>query len=246
MSFGSRLYTATRSFVRPPSQECVDRILVVEDDLAIQKILKRLFEVEGFAVEMCLDGRAGLDSFYANPPSATILDLRLPKLSGQHLCQEMKTAAPSIPIIILSTSSEVFDKVLLLDMGADDYVTEPFSPRELLARLRVALRRKRPARANQVVFDGIVVDFEKVQVTRTGTSVVLTAHEFNTLQLLVQNPDRVITRAELLKQVCGHEDGCTTRTIDNHIMKIRHKLENDPSCPTHFRTVHSVGYRFAP
>lgn len=245
MSFGSRLHS--NNVIREPrSSGLADRILVVEDDLAVQKILKRLFQVVGFAVEIHSDGRAGLDSFYANPPSATILDLRLPKLSGEYLCPEMKAAAPSIPIIVLSTSVEVSDKVLLLDMGADDFVTMPFSPQELLARLRVALRHsKRPAGASQVVFDGVLVDFEKVEVTRNGTSVVLTAHEFNTLQFLVQNPHRVITRAELLKEVCGYEDGCTTRTIDNHVMKLRHKLENDPSCPTHFRTVHSVGYRFA-
>ena len=245
MSLGSRLH-GNHVICEPRSSGLADRILVVEDDLAVQKILKRLFQVEGFAVEIHSDGRAGLDSFYVNPPSATILDLRLPKLSGEYLCPEMKAAAPSIPIIVLSASGEVSDKVLLLDMGADDYVTMPFSPRELLARLRVALRHnQRPARASQVVFDGVVVDFENVEVTRNGTSVVLTAHEFNTLQLLVQNPDRVITRAELLKEVCGYEDGTTTRTIDNHIMKLRHKLENDPNCPIHFRTVHSVGYRFA-
>jgi len=158
----------------------------------------------------------------------------------------MKAAAPSSPVIVLSASSDLHDKILLLEMGADDYVTKPFSPRELLARLRVALRHsKRPHRARQVVFDGIVADFEKVEVTRNGTSVVLTAHEFKTLQFFVQNPDRVITRAELLKEVWGYEDGYTdTRTIDNHIMKLRHNLENDPSCPTHFRTVTCVGYRF--
>jgi len=233
-------------FIRPPqSHALADRVLVVEDDIAVQRVLRRLFEVEGFVVETHFDGRAGLDSFHVNPPSATILDLRLPTLSGQHLCQEMKNAAPSIPVIILSASSEISDKVLLLDMGADDYVTKPFSPRELVARLRVALRRERPVKARQVAFDGIVVDFEKVEVTRNGSSVVLTAHEFNTLRLLIENPDRIITRAELLKEVCGLDDGyAPTRTIDNHIMKLRHKLENDPSCPTHFRTVHNVGYRF--
>jgi DNA-binding response OmpR family regulator len=231
-------------FCSPKSAGLADRILVVEDDPAVQKVLKRLLEPEGLAVEIHFDGRTGLDSFYANPPSATILDLRLPTLSGQHLCREMKSAAPSVPVIILSASNEVSDRVSLLEMGADDYVSKPFSPRELMARLRVALRREQPARASQIVFDGIVVDFEKVQVTRNGVSVVFTAHEFHALRLLVQNPDRVITRAELLREVCGYEDGCTTRTIDNHIMKLRHKLENDPSCPTHFRTVHNVGYRF--
>jgi DNA-binding response OmpR family regulator len=230
----------------PQLPELTDRILVVEDDSSVQKILKRLFEAEGFAVEGHMDGRAGLDSFHAEVPSAAILDLHLPELSGKHLCKEMKVAAPSIPVVILTASCDLNDKVALLEIGADDYVTKPFSPRELMARLKVALRHSHPpAIVSQVVFDGIVVDFGKVEVTRNGTSIALTAHEFKTLQFFVENPDRVITRAELLKRVCGYEDGYTTnRSIDNHILKLRHKLENDPSCATHFRTVPRLGYRF--
>jgi DNA-binding response OmpR family regulator len=221
--------------------------LVIEDDPSVQKILKRLCEAEGFAVEGHMDGRAGLDSFHTEVPSAAILDLHLPELSGKYLCKEMKAAEPSIPIIILTASCELDDKVTLLEMGADDYITKPFSPRELMARLRVALRHNRPsASATQVAFDGVVVDFRKVEVRRYGTAVGLTAREFKTLQFFVQNPDRLITRRELLKQVGGHGDGYTSsRTIDNRIMKLRHKLENDPSRPTHFLTVHGFGYRFA-
>jgi DNA-binding response OmpR family regulator len=222
------------------------RILVVEDDPSVQKILKRLFEAEGFAVEGHMDGRAGLDSFHEDVPSAAILDLHLPELSGKHLCKEMKAAVPSIPIIILTASCQPDDKVTLLEMGADDYITKPFSPRELLARLRMALRHNHsPASASEVAFGGVVVDFEKVEVSRDGTSVVLTAHEFKTLQFFVQNPDRLITRAELLKEVCGYECSyASSRSIDNHIMKLRHKLENDPTCPRHFRTVPRLGYKF--
>ena len=230
----------------PQSPEVINRILVVEDDPSVQKTLKRLLEAEGFAVEGQLDGQAGLDSFHAAAPSATILDLRLPKLSGQDLCQKMKATAPSIPLIILTACSDLQERVTLLEMGADDYITKPFSPRELLARLRVALRRcNPPTRVTESVFDGIVVDFGKMEATRNGTPVALTAHEFKTLQFFVQNPDRLITRAELLKKVCGYADDCTSRSIDNHIMKLRQKLENDPSIPTHFRTVHGLGYRFA-
>jgi DNA-binding response OmpR family regulator len=131
---------------QPQSANLTNRILVVEDDPSVQKILKRLFETEGFAVEGHLNGRTGLDSFHADAPAAAILDLHLPKLSGQHLCKEMKTAAPSIPIIILTASCDLNDEVTLLEMGADDYITKPFSPRELLARLRVALRHTKPPR----------------------------------------------------------------------------------------------------
>jgi DNA-binding winged helix-turn-helix (wHTH) protein len=148
---------------------------------------------------------------------------------------------------VCAASCDLHDKVALLEMGADDYMTKPFSLRELLARLRVALRHaKLPARASQVVFDGIVVDFGKIEVTRNSMPVELTAHEFKTLQFFIQNPDRVITRAELVKQVCGYGGGDTnTRSIDNHIMKLRHKLEQDPGCPTHFLTIPRLGYKFA-
>jgi DNA-binding response OmpR family regulator len=246
MSWGHKL-SDEQTRHQPQSSELTDRILVVEDDPSVQRILQRLFEAEGFAVESYSDGKAGLDSFHADAPSATILDLNLPRLSGRHVCREMKATAPSIPIIVLSASCDLHDKVALLDMGADDYITKPFSPRELLARLRVALRHSHPpARASQIVFDCIVVDFGKVEVTRNGTSVGLTAHEFKTLRFFVQNPDRIITRAELLKQVCGYGDGYTSsRSIDNHIMNLRHKLEKDPDCPTHFRTIPRLGYKFA-
>jgi DNA-binding response OmpR family regulator len=143
MSFGSE---SPDEYARSQAQspEVMNRILVVEDDPAVQKTLKRLLEVEGFAFEGHADGRAGLDSFHADAPCATILDLNVPRLSGRYLCQEMKAAAPSIPVIILTACCDIHEKVILLEMGADDYITKPFSPRELLARLRVALRHSKP------------------------------------------------------------------------------------------------------
>jgi DNA-binding response OmpR family regulator len=219
---------------------------VIEDDPSIQKILKRLFEAEGFAVEGRSDGRAGLDSFHADAPSAVILDLNLPNLSGQSLCKEMKAAAPSIPVIILTASCDFDDKTTLLEMGAHDYMTKPFSPRELMARLRVALRLSSPPpRSSQVMFDGITVNLEKMIVIRNHTPISLTDREFKILQFFVQNPDRIIPRSELLNTLFGDQDGETaSRSIDNHIMKLRRKLENDPSRPIHFRTAHRLGYRF--
>ncbi len=219
----------------------MDRILVVESDPAVQKVLKRLFVTEGFAVEIQSDGEAALESFHAASPSAIISELRLAKLSGRDLCREIKAEEPSVPVIVLSTSSDVSDKVLMLDLGADDYVTKPFSPRELLARLRVALRRtSRLYPMNPVIFDGIVVDSRKIEVTRDSRPVVVTAHEFRTLQFFIQSAGRVITRAELSKKVCHSAN----RSVDNHILKLRQKLERDPSCPIHFLTVRGVGYRF--
>jgi DNA-binding response OmpR family regulator len=137
------------------SPERANRILVVEDDPSVQKALKRLLEAEGFVVEGHIDGQAGLNSFHGDLPSAVILDLHLPKLSGQQLCKEMKTAAPSVPVVILTASCDLNEKVVLLKTGADDYITKPFSPRELLARLRVAMRDGTPVnRTSRVEFDG--------------------------------------------------------------------------------------------
>ena len=221
------------------------KILVVEDDPAVQKALKRLFESEGYAVEIQANGKSALESFVAAPPSVVILDLRLPKLSGSDVCKEIKAQAPALPIIVLSATSDVSDKVLLLELGADDYVTKPFSPRELLARVRAALRHtSRTASVSRVSFDGISVDFKKMEVQRDGLVVVLTAQEFKTLQFLVQNADRVISRDELLNEVWGYQNYPSTRTVDNHILKLRQKLERDPASPVHFRTVHGMGYKF--
>jgi DNA-binding response OmpR family regulator len=223
----------------------VGRILVVEDDPSVQKALKRLFETEGFTVEIKSDGKSGLESFQASAPSAIILDLRLPKLSGRDLCKEIKALAPTMPIVVLSAASDVSDKVLLLELGADDYVTKPFSPRELLARVRAALRHTaRTPGVNVISFDGISADFRKMEVTRDGKPVVLTAQEFKTLQFLVLNADRVISRDELLNEVWGYQNYPSTRTVDNHILKLRQKLEKDPASPVHFRTVHGMGYKF--
>jgi DNA-binding response OmpR family regulator len=221
------------------------RILVVEDDPAVQKALRRLFETEGFTVEVQSDGQSALESFQSAHPIAMVLDLRLPKLSGRDLCKEIKAQAPTLPIVVLSAASDVSDKVLLLELGADDYVTKPFSPRELLARVRAALRHtSRTSAVNVVTFGSISADFKKMEIKRDGQVVVLTAQEFKTFQFLVQNSERVISRDELLNEVWGYQNYPSTRTVDNHILKLRQKLEKDPSSPVHFRTVHGMGYKF--
>jgi DNA-binding response OmpR family regulator len=223
----------------------MERILVVEDDLAVQKALRRLFEGEGFQMEIAPNGKAALEAFRKAPPAVIVLDLRLPLISGRDVCREIKQQAPNLPIIVLSATSDVSDKVLLLELGADDYVTKPFSPRELLARVRAALRRTVRQPSNDLAtFDGISVDFVKMEVIRDGEAVVLTAQEFKTLKFLVQNADRVISRDELLNEVWGYQNYPSTRTVDNHILKLRQKLERDPANPTHFRTIHGMGYKF--
>lgn len=227
--------------------EAMDRILVVEDDRAVQKALRRLFESEGYAVESAFDGAAGLGAFRSSVPAAVVLDLRLPKVSGPDVCREIKERAPSLPIIILSAASDVVDKVLLLEMGADDYVTKPFSPRELLARVRAAVRRSnRQSSGTAQSFGDVSVDFAKMEVLRGGQAVTMTAQEFKVLKFLMENAERVVSRDELLNEVWGYQNYPSTRTVDNHILKLRQKLEVDPAQPIHFRTMHGAGYKFVP
>jgi DNA-binding response OmpR family regulator len=225
----------------------MERILIVEDDRAVQKALKHLFETEGFTVEISADGRSAVESFRASAPAAIVLDLRLPLMSGRDVCREIKQQSPNIPIIVLSAASDTSDKVLLLELGADDYVTKPFSPRELLARVRVALRHNMRKGSNPAsAFGSVTVDLAKMEVMREGELIVLTAQEFKTLKFLLQNAERVITRNELLNTVWGYQNYPSTRTVDNHILKLRQKLEKDPANPVHFRTVHGIGYKFVP
>jgi len=223
----------------------MDKILVVEDDRAVQKALKRLFESEGYLVDATSDGNAGLGAFRSAPPSAVVLDLRLPGMPGNEVCREIKNEAPSLPVIVLSAAADVVDKVLLLELGADDYVTKPFSPRELLARVRAAMRRTvRQPPTETFRFDDVVVDFTKMELIRAGEPVSLTAQEFKILKFFLRNPDRVVSREQLLNEVWGYQNYPSTRTVDNHILRLRQKLEKDPTYPVHFRTVHGAGYKF--
>lgn len=224
----------------------MEKILIVEDDRAVQKALKHLFVSSGYGVEVARDGKSGLESLAAVTPSAVVLDLRLPGISGQDVCREIKTKLPSLPVVVLSASADVVDKVLLLEIGADDYVTKPFSPRELLARVQASMRRSsRLATAPEIfAFDDISVNFTKMELTQAGKVVPLTAQEFKVLRFFVQNQDRVISREELLNEVWGYQNYPSTRTVDNHILRLRQKLEKDPSRPHHFKTMHGAGYRF--
>jgi DNA-binding response OmpR family regulator len=223
------------------------RILVVEKDIALQKVLQRLFCSEGYDVDVAPDGNAGLEILRRRQPSALTLDLQRPGSAGCDLCREIVRLAPGLPFIILSANSNVLDKVLLLDLGAADYVTVPFSPRELVARLRTHMRRaQRISLDTPYVFGDVIVDFSKTEATRRGQTVTLTAKEFKTLTFLTKNAQRVISRDELLSEVWGYQNYPCTRTVDNHILRLRQKLESDPSNPSHFLTVHGMGYKFVP
>lgn len=223
------------------------RILVIEDDLTVQRALQHTFESAGYAVTLC-DGSNGIeDTFKPSLPTAVVLDLYLPGRPGKEVCQLLKAKYPSLPVVILSAVTDVSDKVLLLELGADDYITKPFSPRELLARVEAAVRRTtRPNAKDLFVFGDSIINFTAMTVTRSGITVELTPQEFKLLKFMVANQNRVVTREELLNAVWGYTSYPSTRTVDNHVLRLRHKLENDPTEPLHFRTVHSVGYRFVP
>ena len=225
----------------------MEKILIIEDDLSLYKPLTRAFEAAGYSPEFASNGTAGLEAFRAAPPVLLVLDLALPKIHGRDVCRTIKKEAPSIPIVILSASDDQVDKVLLLELGADDYITKPYSPKELIARVHAVLRRVRgPKVTDNYAFDDVAVDFAKMELTRKGESMALTPQEFKVLKYFVRNPERVITRDELLNEVWGYNCYPSTRTVDNHIMKLRQKLEADSLNPTHFKTVHGAGYKFVP
>lgn len=224
-----------------------DRIVVVENDPALCRVLQRLFASEGYEVEIVSDGASALKMLRSRPPSAVILDLQSPGSAGCELCREITRAAPGLPLMVLSATSDVADKVLLLEMGADDYVTIPFSPRELLARMRALIRRiSRVQPESLYVFGDVLVDFSKMEVSSSGEVIPLTAKEYKTLEFLIKNAQRAISRDELLNEVWGYQNYPCTRTVDNHILRLRQKLESDSSNPVHLLTMHGVGYKFMP
>jgi len=222
-------------------------ILIIEDDPRMQKVLRRIFIQERYSPVVAGDGQTGLDLFRREQPLAVVLDLILPNLSGRELCQKFKQLSAETSIVVLSAITDVADKVLLLELGADDYVTKPFSPRELTARVQAAIRRQRkPTQPTIYRFGDCEVDFKKMTVRRGGNSVVLTAHEFKLLKFFTENAERVLTRDVLLNEVWGYNLYPTTRTVDNQILKLRQKLEPDPANPKHLLTIYGAGYKFVP
>jgi len=222
-------------------------ILIVEDDPRMQRVLRRIFTEEHYFPIVAGDGQSALDLFRSERPLAVVLDLILPHVSGRELCQTFKSHSSETPIVVLSAITEVADKVLLLELGADDYVTKPFSPRELTARVQAAIRRQRkPSKPAVYRFAGCEIDFKKMTVQRNGNPVVLTAHEFKLMKFFTENAERVLTREALLNEVWRYNSYPTTRTVDNQILKLRQKLEPDPANPKHLLTIYGAGYKFVP
>lgn len=241
----------TSQLTRFPEPTAMDRILIVDDDRAIQKALKRLFESDGYQVEISADGKSALEVFRTFSPSAIILDLGLPIVSGREVFLEIRKQSSSVSIVVLSAATDVLEKIAegiaLLELGADDYVTKPFSPRELLARVRTAIRHTRRIDLRELAtFNGVCVDFTRREATFDGQVIELTNQEFKILKFFSQNVKRVISREEFLTEGFGYKDHPTSRTLDNYIWRLRQKLERDPENPTHFHTVYGIGYKFVP
>jgi DNA-binding response OmpR family regulator len=223
----------------------MSRVLVVEDEAAILQGLRDNLEFEGYQVFTAADGVAGLDLIRKHDPHLIVLDLMLPGLSGYELCRKLRADGVTTPILMLTARGEEADRVLGLDLGADDYVTKPFSVRELMARVRALLRRGSPAveLPTHLQFADVSIAFTRYEATRAGQRVELTRKEFGLLRLLAAKEGLVVTRDELLEKVWGYDATPTTRTVDNHLAALRAKLEQDAAQPKHLRTVHGVGYK---
>ena len=222
-------------------------ILVVDDEESIQKLLAYPLERDGFLVVQARDGEEALEKFAAGPVDLVVLDLALPKLDGLEICRRLR-AQSAVPIIMLTARDDEVDKVLGLELGADDYITKPFSIREFRSRVRALLRRAKlaPARGQDEVIDvdGVAIDVGRRAVAVHGRPVQLTYLEFELLRTLATHPGRVYTRQMLLETLWGGAEYRDPRTIDVHVRHLREKIERDPSDPDYIFTVRGVGYRF--
>jgi len=233
----------------PPAEPLVGkraRILIVEDEPAMVAGLRDNFEYEGYDVISAADGAEGLARALADNPDLVVLDVMMPRMSGLDVCKQLKAQRPALPIIMLTARGQEIDKVVGLELGADDYVTKPFSIRELMARVKAVLRRASPqAPAPEIyLFSDIEVNIRANEVRRAGTLIDLSAQEFALLTYFISNPAETLSRDRLLEEVWGYENYPNTRTVDTHIVHLRQKLEPNPEEPRLILTVHGSGYKF--
>ena len=224
-----------------------EKILIIEDEEDLVKGLKLNFADEGYEVDYAYDGNEGFQKAMKENPDLIILDLMLPKKNGLDICRELRQNNIHTPIIMLTAKSEEIDKVVGLEIGADDYMSKPFSIRELMARVKAHLRRERRDREEiPKIFqlENCKIDFAHFKVIGDNAETDLTSLEADILKFLYSRNGEVVTRYELLDKIWGYEKDPTTRTIDNHILKLRKKIEEDPNHPTHLLTVYGEGYRF--
>jgi two-component system alkaline phosphatase synthesis response regulator PhoP len=222
-------------------------ILIIDDEAEMVRGLGDNLRFEGYQTMGATNGADGLRLALSEAPDLILLDVMMPQMSGWDVCRELRRKGIDVPVIMLTARGEEVDRVLGLELGADDYVTKPFSLRELLARVRAVLRRPGPRRkAEALAFGDVRIHLRGRQVFKAGQEVRLTRKEFDLLRYLVEHPGEVLTRDRLLEEVWGYERFPTTRTVDAHILRLRQKFEPDPERPAYILTVHGQGYRFAP
>jgi two-component system, OmpR family, response regulator RegX3 len=225
----------------------VTKILIIEDEESIGQALEYQLRRDGFEVSWVKDGASGLKAFEASEPDIVLLDLMLPGMSGEELCKRIRNSS-QVPIVVLTAKDTEVDTVVGLELGADDYVTKPFSMRELVARIRAVLRRSQPSESGPAVLEGggIVLDPERFEASVRGKPIRLTLKEFQVLEALMTNSGRVMTREALIEDVWGSDYVGDTRTLDVHIKRLRAKCEEVPRRPKHIQTVRGLGYKFVP
>lgn len=222
------------------------KILIVEDEPNMVAGLRDNFEYEGYQVITASDGVAGLERAISDSPDLVLLDVMMPRMSGLDVCKQVKARRPSTPIIMLTARGQEIDKVVGLELGADDYVTKPFSIRELLARCKAVLRRAHalPREQDTYRFGDVEVNLRACRVSRGGKTMELSAKEFELLKYFVCHPGETLSRDRLLNDVWGYDRYPTTRTVDAHIVRVRQKIEPRPEEPRYILTVHGLGYKF--
>jgi two-component system alkaline phosphatase synthesis response regulator PhoP len=222
------------------------KILVVEDEPNMVAGLRDNFEFEGYQVITAGDGIEGLRKALEESPDLVVLDVMMPRMSGLEVCKQLRAQRASIPIIMLTARGQEVDKVVGLELGADDYVTKPFSIRELLARVKAILRRTAvvPKDQDQHSFGDVEIDLRRRRVIRSGKALDFSSMEFELLKYFVCHSGETLSRDRLLEEVWGYENYPSTRTVDTHLVRLRQKLEPDPEQPQYFLTVHGTGYRF--
>jgi two-component system alkaline phosphatase synthesis response regulator PhoP len=222
------------------------KVLIVEDEPNMVAGLRDNFEYEGYQVITAGDGVEGLSRALADSPDIVVLDVMMPRMSGLDVCKQLKAKRPSVPIIMLTARGQEVDKVVGLELGADDYVTKPFSIRELIARVKAVLRRAQalPKEQERYSFGEVEVNLRSYQVVKRGKPVEFSAKEFDLLKYFLCHPGETLSRDRLLDEVWGYEHYPTTRTVDAHIVRLRQKLEPVPDEPRFIITVHGVGYKF--
>lgn len=232
----------------PMTKPALTRVLVVDDDPVLSEVVGRYLTREGFEVDFAADGTSGLEKALRTLPDLVLLDVMLPGIDGLEVCRRLRQAAP-IPVVMLTARGEENDRIAGLELGADDYVSKPFSPRELTARVKAVLRRAEGGVtfAGQTELHGgpMVIDVVAHEARRNGERVALTSKEYDLLAHLMAHPNRAFRRDELLESVWGWTYG-DTATVTVHIRRLREKVEDDPSDPRHLLTVRGVGYRFQP